>query len=377
MKPELSSHAEFELLAPVNGVLAVRMRGDWIGYADAIAPYPAPQAVLAALIFLFLAMVVDKICSRALVRLLARTDTATGNRIIELLHRPVYVTVMLIGLVFASNRLSLSEPVNNILYGVVGTILVLVWSVTIHRLSGVVFTAMVRNDRRYSFAHPATAPVFRNAIAVLLFAVGVYGLLVTWEVNVTALLASAGIVGLALSFAAQDTLGNLFAGVSILADRPYEIGDYVVLDSGERGEVTHIGLRSTRLITRDDVGVTIPNGVIARAKIVNEAASPRRQFRIRINVGVAYGTNIRQLIKVLIKIAQEHEEISSTPEPRARFRSFGDFSLKFELLCWIERPADRGRISHELNCEIYETFEELGITIPFPQRDINVRGALA
>jgi MscS family membrane protein len=147
---------------------------NWLSAADAIAPYPALQAVLVVLVFLFLAMVVDQVCSRALVRLLARTDTATGNRIIELLHRPVYVTVMLIGLVFASNRLSLSEPVNNILYGVVGTILVLVWSVTMHRLSGVVFTAMVRNDRRYSFAHPATAPVFRNAIAVLLSASTAY-----------------------------------------------------------------------------------------------------------------------------------------------------------------------------------------------------------
>jgi MscS family membrane protein len=349
----------------------------WNSLADTVAPYPALQAILVALVFLFLAMVVDKICSRALVQLLTRIDTATGNRIVELMHRPVYVTVMLIGLVFASKQLSLSVTLHTILYGVVGTILVLVWTVVIHRLSGVVFTAMVRNGQRYSFAHPATAPVFRNAIAILLFAIGVYGLLVTWDVNVTGLLASAGIVGVALSFAAQDTLGNLFAGVSILADRPYEIGDYIVLDSGERGEVTHIGLRSTRLLTRDDVGVTIPNGVIARAKIINEAASPRKQFRIRINIGVAYGTNIRQLIKVLIKIAGEHEEISSAPAPRARFRSFGDFSLKFELLCWIERPADRGRISHELNCEIYETFEELGITIPFPQRDINIKGALA
>ncbi len=116
---------------------------------------------------------------------------------------------------------------------------------------------------------------------------------------------------------------------------------------------------------------------MGNSQVTNQSGGPHPKFRIRVKVGVAYGTNIRQLIKVLIKIAQEHEEISSTPDPRARFRSFGDFSLKFELLCWIERPADRGRISHELNCEIYETFEELGITIPFPQRDINVRGALA
>ena len=86
----------------------------------------------------------------------------------------------------------------------------------------------------------------------------------------------------------------------ILADAPYKIGDFVVLDSGERGEVTHIGIRSTRLLTRDDIQVTIPNSVMGNTKIINESGGPTEKFRIRVIVGVAYGSDIDQVREVLM-----------------------------------------------------------------------------
>ena len=166
-------------------------------------------------------------------------------------------------------------------------------------------------------------------------------------------MASAGIVGLALSFAAQDTLGNLFAGIAIVTDKPYRIGDYIVLDSGERGEVTHIGLRSTRLLTRDDVEISIPNGIMGKAKIVNESGGPHTKYRVRVAVGVAYGSDIDQVIAVLMQDRDDPRGGLPHPEPRVRFRQFGSSSLDLELLCWIEQPALRGVILHELNCEVY------------------------
>ncbi len=178
---------------------------------------------------------------------------------------------------------------------------------------------------------------------------------------------------MALSFAAQDTLSNLFAGVAILADRPYKIGDFIVLDSGERGQVTHIGLRSTRLLTRDDVEVSIPNGVMGHAKIVNQAGGPPRRFRVRVAVGVAYGSDIDKVMEILNGIAADHPKVYSTPEPRVRFRRFGESSLDFELLCWIERPVDQGLLSHELHCEIYKRFLTECVQIPFPQRDLHIK----
>jgi small-conductance mechanosensitive channel len=168
-------------------------------------------------------------------------------------------------------------------------------------------------------------------------------------------------------------LSNLFAGVSIVMDAPYKTGDFIILDAGERGVVTHIGLRSTRLLTRDDVEITIPNGIIGNSKIINEAGGPSEKHRIRIAVGAAYGSDIDHVCGTLEMVANDNPEVCSDPAPRVRFRQFGESSLDFELLCWIERPVDRGRLRHELGCAVYKGFAAANIEIPFPQRDLHVR----
>jgi MscS family membrane protein len=197
-----------------------------------------------------------------------------------------------------------------------------------------------------------------------------------WKINITPLLASAGIAGVAVALAAKETLSNFFGGVTVLLDQPYRVGDYIILDSGERGEVAEIGLRSTRIVTRDDVQVSIPNSVITNTKVINESA-PVPRFRVRIKVGVAYGTDVDQVEEVLLSVAGDNPLVVTKPEPRVRFRIFGDSSLNFELLCWAHRPHDKGRIIHQLNRAIYKAFDQAGIVIPFPQRDVYVHSQIA
>ncbi len=117
----------------------------------------------------------------------------------------------------------------------------------------------------------------------------------------------------------------------------------------------------------------MPNGIIGNSKIINEAGGPSAKHRIRVAVGVAYGTDIDQVIDALEGVAAANTEVCKIPEPRVRFRKFGESSLDFELLCWIDQPVDRGRLTHELNCAVYKAFAENEITIPFPQRDLHVR----
>jgi len=206
----------------------------------------------------------------------------------------------------------------------------------------------------------------------LLVIVGaVFLILSIWNINITPLLASAGIAGVAVALAAKETLANFFGGISILLDQPFKVGDFVVLDSGERGEIVEVGMRSTRILTRDDVEVSIPNSVITSTKIVNESA-PQPRFRIRTKVGVAYGSDVDKVEKILVAVARNNPLVATMPEPRVRFRSFGDSSLDFELLCWAQRPREKGMLTHELNREIYKAFAAAGIVIPFPQRDIHM-----
>lgn len=340
---------------------------------DALRPYPYLQALVVILAFIALAKLVDRLITGVVAKLVSKTQTNLDDQLVAIMHRPIFTTVAMIGLVIATYRLDFSDELRHTTVSVIQTVMALIWLVFGLRLSRLLLAAMKRQERRFRFVQQTTEPLLTNAVAVILFLAGVYSILVAWNINVTGLVASAGIVGLALSFAAQDTLSNLFAGVAILADRPYKIGDYIILDTGERGQVTHIGLRSTRLLTRDDVEVSIPNGVMGSAKIVNEAGGPPRRYRVRVSIGVAYGSDIDQVMKVLLEIAHHHPKAFDTPEPRVRFRQFGASSLDFDLLCWIELPADRGIVVHELNCAIYKQFAEAGITIPFPQQDLYIK----
>jgi len=200
-----------------------------------------------------------------------------------------------------------------------------------------------------------------------------YFLFLVWDLDVTGWLASAGIVGIAVGFGAKDTVANFFAGVFILADAPYRIGDFIILDTGERGRVTHIGLRSTRLLTRDDIEVTVPNAVMGNTKIINETGGPHKKERIRIKITCAYGSDIDHVKKVLCETAVHLDGVCTDPEPRVRFRAFGPSGLELELLGWIEEPVLRGRITDALNTEVYRRFNEEKIEIPYLKQDVYIK----
>jgi MscS family membrane protein len=181
-----------------------------------------------------------------------------------------------------------------------------------------------------------------------------------------------GIGGIAVALAGREALSNIIGTIMIVLDRPFKLGDYIVLGEGERGEVAEVGLRSTRIKTRDDILISIPNSVIANAKMINESA-PVSMCRIRIKVGVAYGSDLRKAEQILLAIAEQNETVLPDPTPRIRFRSFGDSALNLELLCWIDPPNLQGQVTHELNWAINEEFRKHGIEIPFAQRDIHIR----
>jgi len=340
--------------------------------AELFGPNAYLQALVIAVAFIATGKLADWVISRAIGKLVSRSKNDLDDRLVGLLHRPIFLSFVLLGLSLATLRLELPGPPEYITLGALKTIAVIIWYNMLRQLIDLLVETAGRN-RNSKIVQTGMLVLIQNVVKVILFALVVYFVFLAWDINVTAWVASAGIVGLALSFAARDTLSNLFAGVSITMDAPYKTGDYIIIESGERGIVTHIGLRSTRILTRDDVEVTVPNGIIGNSIITNEAGGPSEKHRIRIAVGVAYGSDIDHVIATLEKVATDHAEICTHPEPRVRFRQFGESSLDFELLCWIDRPVDRGRLRHELGCAVYRSFDANDIEIPFPQRDLHVR----
>ncbi len=350
---------------------------DWLPaalqpYWESVNQYPIIGAVLIAALFYLGAFAVRGVLLRSIARLAANTETDLDDRVISGLKRPIFNTLFLFGLTLATKAAHLPMGTD-----IVVNVLLSAIAVTLMRaaffLSSELLAALARNHHRFSAIEERTIPLFDLISKLLIILVGSYGLLMIWGINPVGWLASAGIVGLAVGFAAQDTLANLFAGFFILIDSPYKLGDYINLDSGERGRITHIGMRTTRMLTRDDVEVTVPNSVMGNAKIINESGGPGEKMRLRISVGVAYGSDVHQVTELLAQIAISHNDICPHPAPRVRMRGFGDSSLDFQLLGWIERPEDRGRISHELYINIYDGLNAAGIEIPFPKRDLYIK----
>ena len=340
--------------------------------AELIGPNIYLQAVIIAAAFIIFGKIADWIISGVVGRIAARSSNEFDDSLIDLVHRPIFISFVMIGLALGAKRLDLPETPTMVTVNLLKTIAIFIWFGAFSRMNNLIVRAW-RGSSQSQIVQSGMLSLLHNVMKVVLFALAGYFIFLAWNINVTAWLASAGIVGLALSFAAKDTLSNLFAGVSIVMDAPYKTGDFIILDSGERGVVTEIGLRSTRILTRDDVEITIPNGIIGNSTIINEAGGPPAQHRIRIAVGVAYGSDLDHVIETLEQVAEENAAILSNPAPRVRFRLFGDSSLNFELLGWIADPADRGRVQHELNCSVYKALAANKIEIPFPQRDLHVR----
>jgi small-conductance mechanosensitive channel len=330
------------------------------------------EAVVLIAIFLVAGLAVDRLITRGLARWAKRTNTDIDDQAIKLIHRPILVSVVLIGLWLATLQLDLPATYLTLLHRIIKTSALLVWVVFVLRGSSLFLEVLSRFEDRVPLIQPRTLSLFDTTIKVLVVGGGLYFMFLTWGINVGGLLMTGGIAGLALGFAAKDTLANLFSGFFILADAPYQVGDFIVLDSGERGQVTHVGLRSTRLLTRDDIEITIPNAVIGNAKITNESGGRWEKERIRVKVGVAYGSDVDRVRQVLMEIAEGNPNIDDQPEPRVRFRRFGESGLDFELMGWIHEPVLRGRVLDALNTEVYKRFAAERIEIPFPKRDVYV-----
>jgi MscS family membrane protein len=340
-----------------------------------IVPNRYLQTLLIILAFVLAAKIADIIMTRFLMRLFRKTSLTLDEQILEIFHKPIFVSIMLFGLALAADWLDLSQKINFVTLSGLKTVAIFMWTAAFARLLRLFIAEVSRDSSRFHLVHERTLPLFSNLFMILVVALALYFVLLAWNIDVTAWMASAGILGIAISFAAKDTLANLFAGVFILADAPYKLGDFIVLDSGERGAVTHIGIRSTRLLTRDDVEITVPNSIMGNVKITNETGGPHEKYRIRIKVGVAYGSDIDRVHALLLDVAKSNPELCSTPAPRVRFRAFGDSSLDHELLCWVPMPVLRGRVAHALNTQIYKRFLKEGIEIPFPQRDVHIKSA--
>ncbi len=339
---------------------------DWIkdNYPDLIAN-PLVRSLIIILGSIIIAKITDLVFTLIIKRLTAKTRTELDDKIVVLFHKPIFYSILFIGFSMAVKTANIPEYLDFALVGLFKTITIIIWLFLISRILILAIDwASKQTDNK--LLQQKTLPLFNNLGKIALGLFGTYFIFLSWDININGILASAGVLGVVLGLAAKDTVANFFAGIFLMADSPFKEGDYILLETGERGYVKSMGLRSTRFLTRDDIEITIPNSVIASSKIVNESGGPEDIERVRITLMIAYGSDIDEVKDLLKSIALKSDNVQNEPEPRVRFREFAESGIKLQLLFWIYKPEKRGRTVDAINTEIYKRFKENQITIPYP-----------
>ena len=323
---------------------------------------------------LLVASLVWLVFSRVVSAFTRKTRTEIDDQLAHTLRKPAAWTVILIGLAWAQIEIAAPPHVDYVVLGVLQTVGALMWAVALNRIGLILLEVVSRRVDQLPWIEPKTLPLFDMILKVVVAGGFLYILCIAWKIPLASWLTSAGIVGIAVGFAAKDTLANLFSGIFIIADAPYKIGDYVVLDNNIRGEVLEIGMRSTRLLTRDDIEVTVPNAVIGNGRIVNQTGGPNEKMRVRIKVAAAYGSDVDQVRDVLMASVGGVEHVCAEPARESGFRNFGDFGARSSSCSpRVDLPVYRGRVVDALNVNVYKSFAEAGIEIPYQKHDVYIK----
>jgi MscS family membrane protein len=334
---------------------------------------PAVQAGAIIALAIIIAIILRILVLPLLKKLARKTTSNFDDGLVDVISPALLRTVVLMGLNYAMRGYVDDPTLNYWIDGIVMTLMVMMWGQAALKVNTAVCNQLSVDAERFSWIQPSTLPLIQFTFRVIIVALQAYLILSAWEISLTSWLASAGVMGIAVGFAAKDTLANFIAGIFILVDAPYKVGQYIVIDNTTRGVVTDIGMRSTRLLTRDNVEVTVPNAVIGNAKIVNESSGPSLRMRVRVNVSVAYGSDVDEVRELLLGCVDGLANVVDISQSSIRFKLMGDSGLHFQVRVWVNHPVHRGRVVDALNTRIYKALNEAKIEVPFPQQDIRIK----
>jgi small-conductance mechanosensitive channel len=265
------------------------------------------------------------------------------------------------------------ELFGSVTIGSVFLLLILFASVII--VERIVQKQLIRRFLSRTKLQPSLQFGLSRIIGYTLIAVGFYVAFQLVGVDLSSLAIIAASLGVGVGFGLQNIINNLVSGIIILAERPISIGDRIEV-GGVAGRVTKIQIRSTTVVTNDNITMIVPNADFISNTVTNWSHGDPK-VRIRVPVGVAYGSDLKLLQQLLLEAAAEHPKALSDPTPVVLFTEFGDSSLNFELGVWTqEMTATPIHFTSEMNFIIEQKLRGNGIEIPFPQRDLHVRSGL-
>ena len=266
------------------------------------------------------------------------------------------------------------EAYTLILIDIVDSIFVLFMTVFLLRAYSNYFVPVISDWLTVGKTDTQYGPLLEIMGSLLIIVFGITNFLSTYHVDFGVLLAGVGVVGLVIALAAQDTLSNFFSGILLLLDQGFKTGDMIYFNE-TYCLIRDIGLRSTKIYDIvNHVMIIIPNNSLANQNILN-LTRPDRYYRIRVEVGVSYDSDPDHVEKLLLEVAEQNSDIEQddpTRMPLVRFQDFGDSSLTFVLVAWINNVIKIRQINSDLHHQVFDKLKGAGVTIAFPQRDVHI-----
>ncbi|MEK6221940.1 MAG: mechanosensitive ion channel [Chloroflexota bacterium] len=316
------------------------------------------------------------ILDRLIKRITGHTKTTLDDVVIDTIRGSLFWLVFLGALQFAIARLDFLQEMTTlniddiffVFYSLIG--LTVTWQL-VNNLS--VWYATEIAPKTESNLDEQLVPFLRRLALILVGAIALIILLGHFNIEISGLVTTLGIGSLAIALAAQAALSDTISGFMIMIDRPFRIGDRIELqDLSTWGDVVDIGLRSTRIRTRDNRMVIVPNSTIAKSLIVNHSF-PDSKYRIQMEIGVEYGVDLEEVRQILITAVEKVSGVDENKPVEALFLHFGDAALIFRVRWWIESYVDTRRMFDKVNTAMYNALTKAGIDIPYPQREVSLR----
>ena len=329
-----------------------------------------------SLLILYGALIIVKLLSLLGKKVIKPFVTGTDNHLDDVifysLEAPVKFAIILLGIWIAIHRLVYPDSFVKVVDNAYSILIVL----DITWFFGRLFSSLLQVywGKQSNGQANKMMPIIKRTILVIVWLIGIVMALSNVGVNISALLGTLGIGGIAFALAAQDTVKNVFGTFTILTDKPFSIGDTIRVDSYE-GTVVDVGVRSTKIMNYDKRIITFPNYKITDTSIVNISSEPMR--RVVLNLGLTYDTTsekMKEALELLKSIPKRVENVSSNPSDIvAVFTEYSDSALVIMYIYFIEKQGDILGVTSNMNMEILAAFNKAGLNLAFPTRTVYIQ----
>lgn len=323
------------------------------------------------LVFYLLSKFAVFLSKKVILKITGKTKTNIDDLIVEKTNRPISIILLLIGFRLALFPLGIRQNILDALEHIISSFIIIAVTYITIAVFDIIIDGWAKKvaERTKSTMDNEVVPIFHRFSRIFISIVGILFILPVWGIQIGPLLTSLGIAGVAVAFALQSTLGNIFGGVSLILDKSIKVGDKIRLDNDTMGTVMDVGLRSTKIKTWDGELITIPNGKMADSRILN-FVQPDPSVRVVIDFGVEYGSDTSKVRKVVLSTIQKIPGVLKEPEPKVPMMEMGDFALKFKALFWVENFDIKFPTKALATERIYNDLRKEGIGIPFPTRTV-------